>query len=132
MSEVVSWPLDVSPTSASRARELVAAHCVSRHPHLDRRFLQTPLLLVSELVTNAVRHGAGPLGLEVSDDVDRFRVDVSDRNPALPVLRSVDLWSEGGRGIMLVDELAEAWGVVEHPGDGKTVWFQLPPFTDPA
>ncbi|CAN5666597.1 hypothetical protein BH10ACT10_BH10ACT10_21750 [soil metagenome] len=127
-----SWSLDANPTAASHARGLLKEHCAARHPQADPGRLRTALLLVSELVTNAVRYGDAPIDLEVVDGKERFRVNVSDHSAVLPVQQDVDLWSEGGRGIMLVESLSSSWGVVEHPGDGKAVWFELPPFVTSA
>jgi anti-sigma regulatory factor (Ser/Thr protein kinase) len=127
VTEPTSWALQVDVGAASQARALLSAHCSARHPQLDRGSWHTALLLVSELVTNAVRHARGPLFLEVIDTADRFRVNVSDRSASMPVRQTADLWSEAGRGLMLVEVMSTTWGVTKHPGDGKSVWFELPP-----
>jgi hypothetical protein len=131
MPDPVSWPLDVDDRAPSRARELVTSHCCDRHPDVGPGDLHVALLLVTELVTNAVRHACGPVDLCVNDAPDRFRVDVSDggsglAEPARP-LTPVDVYADQGRGLFLVDQLSSSWGVVPTPGHGTQVWFELPP-----
>jgi anti-sigma regulatory factor (Ser/Thr protein kinase) len=86
-------------------------------------------LLVTETVSNAVRHGRGPLRLDLDRDpaTGRVRVGVHDADPRPPVLRSVGLAATGGRGVALVARLAAAWGTDLEGPDGKTVWFDLAP-----
>ncbi len=89
------------------------------------------LLLVSELVTNAVQasanqagryEGSRPvIGLTLRRTGTVLMAEVWDTSPALPVLQEADLTGEGGRGLMLVDFLAEAWGHRAARG-GKVVW----------
>jgi len=87
--------------------------------------IATAQLLVSELVTNAVMHTAGGVELRVLQDDDRVTVSVVDGSGERPAeLEAADLESTSGRGLMLVDALAAAWGVEPH-GVGKRVWFEL-------
>lgn len=79
-------------------------------------------LLVSELVTNAVSYSCGKVELVVRDLGPQIRVEVSDESATLPVLRAPDL--EGGRGLHLVEAIADRWGVEERV-DGKSVWFEI-------
>jgi hypothetical protein len=67
-------------------------------------------LLVSELVTNSLCHTRGPLRLNLQARDSRLRCEVEDTDPTGPVRRVVDAGAEGGRGIDLLDLLAEAWG----------------------
>lgn len=117
-----SWPLSRELTSARRARRLVTAQ-------LDEWNLEdladTAELLVSELVTNALRHTRGPLRLNLCVRGSRLRCEVEDTDPAGPVRRVVDADAEGGRGTELLDLLAEAWGSTRMP-TGKTMWFEMP------
>ncbi|MFD7834156.1 ATP-binding protein [Streptomyces sp. NPDC059761] len=93
------------------------------------------LLLVSEAVTNAVRHGGGPtelvlrLGPSGPDGALRragdLRIEVSDASRAMPRLRTPTLLGlPGGYGLMVMDLLARRWGVMPRDG-GKTVWFEV-------
>ena len=82
------------------------------------------LLVVSEMVTNAVRHGAPPVRLEVSVDDEVVVVCVADGSMSLPTPRTVDDDAEGGRGMTLVDLLTRDHGVLAHP-PGKTVWASV-------
>ncbi|WP_228388893.1 ATP-binding protein [Streptomyces jumonjinensis] len=80
------------------------------------------LLVVSELVTNAVQHGDGTVQLRVEHHVCELRIAVTDNSPQMPVLREASDDDEGGRGLLLVDAIAEKWGTT---GDGRTVWCSL-------
>lgn len=82
-------------------------------------------LLVSELVTNAVVHGDGDIRVTADVAKDRARFTVSDDGPHRPLLSRPDRDAAGGRGLLIVDRLASAWGV-EPEGGGKCVWFVLP------
>ncbi|CAM5314433.1 PAS domain S-box protein [Streptomyces pilosus] len=81
-------------------------------------------LLVSELLTNAVRHGQGPVTLHACRTADELTVEVGDGSPHLPEPRRADEDEESGRGLNLVRMIADSWGV--RPTDeGKTTWFTL-------
>lgn len=83
-------------------------------------------LLVSELVTNAVLHGAPPLSLSIDiREAGSVRISVSDASPAPPVLEAFNVDSHRGRGLALVDALADEWGVEPVADDGKSVWFEV-------
>ncbi|MFJ1972072.1 ATP-binding protein [Streptomyces sp. NPDC087903] len=84
-------------------------------------------LLVSELVTNALRHATGPIGVRLVRPAapgDVLRVEVSDPFPDLPRERTARPEDESGRGLQLVAHTSRRWGT--RPGGvGKTVWFEL-------
>jgi anti-sigma regulatory factor (Ser/Thr protein kinase) len=81
-------------------------------------------LLVSELVTNAVVHGRSDVVLHVWRTDSGVRVEIADRHPGPPALRRPDPEALGGRGLYLVDTLAQDWGV-RPAKPGKAVWFEL-------
>ncbi|MGX1268067.1 ATP-binding protein [Streptomyces phaeoluteigriseus] len=81
-------------------------------------------LLLTELATNALRHGKGcDIGVRVFFRDDRCVIEVDDGSPARPELRHAAVDEEGGRGLLLVDTLAKEWGV---SSDGTTTWCTLP------
>lgn len=78
-------------------------------------------LVVSEMVTNAVRHAGPPVALEIQTDGDEVLIAVKDGSPHRPRPRDAGLEAEGGRGLLLVDLLSVEHGVRPDP-PGKTVW----------
>lgn len=89
--------------------------------------LQDTLLLATELVTNAVLHGAPPITMtiEVTGSPPVVRISVTDCNQRAPQLRSSDRGAIAGRGLSVVDALASRWGVQRLPTGGKTIWFEV-------
>jgi len=84
-------------------------------------------LLSSELLSNAVLHGSpgGAIGLLVRHGGGVIRVAVSDASAHSPVVLSADPHSLGGRGMAIVEAMSSRWGIENHDGGGKTVWFEL-------
>ncbi|MFW3171796.1 ATP-binding protein [Geodermatophilus sp. CPCC 206100] len=82
--------------------------------------------LVAELVANVVHHvgGEAPFTLELALAGPRLRIAVVDGSAERPVVRELRSTGARGRGLRLVDSIAERWGVEDHPG-GKRVWFDL-------
>ena len=93
-----------------------------RHGAADEA-IDAAVLCTSELATNALLHGDGPISL-VLDLTDRARVAVGDRNERPPVRISAEPDDDIGRGLMLVTLFADDWGY-ERADDGKTVWFEI-------
>ncbi|MGH3367061.1 MAG: ATP-binding protein [Nocardioidaceae bacterium] len=91
------------------------------------RLVEVAELVVSELVTNAVVHGQGDIGLFVSADERIVRIEVSDAGAREPRLSTHDdQHDQSGRGLSIVQELARAWGVeTQQHTNGKTVWCEL-------
>ena len=81
-----------------------------------------PELLVSELAGNAIRHGHTPFTVRVAVS-GAVRVEVQDGNAVVPTLQAARGDADAGRGLMLIDTLADRWGVDEVDG-GKVVWFE--------
>jgi two-component sensor histidine kinase len=115
-------PLVRHATAVAHARRHVGQQCADMPADL-RSIAQ---LLTSEVVTNAVQHGAGGIWLRLSKGHGILRVEVTDESRAAPLRQQAATESPRGRGLMLLESLASAWGVV--PADavgGKTVWFTL-------
>ncbi|MEC4020569.1 ATP-binding protein [Streptomyces sp. H27-D2] len=113
---------DRTPEAASRARRVAGAFLRSRTPDVDAEFAEAVLLVVSELVTNAVRHAGGAscsLGLAVRPD--GVAVSVADGSRALPRERAPDLTGGGGGfGWQMVHQLSRTVAVTVD-GTGKTI-----------
>lgn len=117
-----SWPLCREPFSAALARRLAAEQLAEWG--LDG-LIDTAQLLVSEVVTNAVRHTAGPILLSLTQYPTALRCDVEDSDPETPQHKPGSEEAESGRGLVLLDALTMAWGSRRTP-DGKSIWFELP------
>lgn len=83
-------------------------------------------LLVSELATNAVLHARSDFEVSVVMARDCLRVEVFDQNTRLPSFAVAPPDAYSGRGLLLLRELATAWGVESHSDSGKTIWFEVP------
>lgn len=81
------------------------------------------VVMASELVANVLGHTESAANVTVTAGPERLRVVVADDSSSLPVLRPVDPLVAGGHGLRIVDVIADEWGTVSHPGDGKEVWF---------
>ncbi|WEP00020.1 ATP-binding protein [Streptomyces sp. FXJ1.172] len=90
-------------------------------------------LIVSELVTNAIRYGAPPVQLRLIKD-RTLACEVHDSSPSAPHLRHARTVDEGGRGLFISAQLSEDWGVrYTSDTEGKTVWAeQVLPATETA
>lgn len=112
------------PESAATARRLVQI-VILRHWGPSAKITENAVLLVSELVGNAVRHtGARIFGLRVRHPRGRIRIEVRDPSRGLPCLLPFQDLDTSGRGLFLVDELSERWGV-DLLARGKTTWFEM-------
>jgi anti-sigma regulatory factor (Ser/Thr protein kinase) len=123
---VVEDTLVLSPDLHAPARARAWARAQVMDGPVERA--DDALLIVSELVTNAVRHAGTEVVLTVAVDTRRIRIQVSDGADALPHVKpgSNDGTRPGGRGLVIVSAVASAWGVEsssERPG--KTVWADL-------
>ena len=120
----LSVRFDRGPSAASAARNALLA----LESRVDSQCLDDVRLLVSELVTNAVRHAGGPHGAEVTLDVTidaaRLRVEVADPGAGFdPQPRDDEMTRPGGWGLYLVDRIADRWGVVRNRM--TRVWFEI-------
>jgi anti-sigma regulatory factor (Ser/Thr protein kinase) len=115
-------PLTTGPAAAAEARSQVGAAICDWDVPVDPT---VAVLLTSELVTNAIRHGAGEtVTLAITCSCGQLRVDVYDTSCSLPVLVDAPADAETGRGLMLVDTLSAEWGFYRIPA-GKAVYFTL-------
>ncbi|WP_432277571.1 SpoIIE family protein phosphatase [Kitasatospora brasiliensis] len=117
---VGNWFLPPEPTSVAKARELACSWLLSRGLE---ELVDTTELLVSELVTNALKHGRGEIRLRLLRERSLV-CEVWDDGYAQPRQRRAQETDEGGRGLQLVSLLAERWGSRRTP-KGKIVWFEL-------
>ncbi|MDQ6838125.1 MAG: ATP-binding protein [Actinomycetota bacterium] len=109
---------DGDALSVGAARDFVRA-CLAEAANIE-----AIVLLVSELATNAVIHAGTSFEVTVVTLGDRIRVTVADSSPDLPARRFAQDTDTGGRGLHLVDALADDWGV-ERRDDGKETWFKV-------
>ncbi|MEV2250852.1 ATP-binding protein [Streptomyces sp. NPDC050147] len=119
----VEYALPHEATSAGRARKLTTAFLTRPHRHsaaLDMERVDEATLVVSELVTNATRHGGSGCRLRLAISDHRVTVEVHDDNPARPRMGSPEAGAESGRGLAIVRHLAESFEVVG-ARHGKTV-----------
>jgi anti-sigma regulatory factor (Ser/Thr protein kinase) len=105
------------------ARRFVAETLTRWRADYDR---DTALLLVSELVTNAVVHARTEVTLEIRCQGALLTVEVSDGSDRIPVRRGAAATTlTDGRGLNLIADLSDDWGVRRTTGHGKVVWFTL-------
>ncbi|MFJ2609228.1 SpoIIE family protein phosphatase [Streptomyces sp. NPDC087425] len=116
---VGTWRLPRDPAAVAGARKK-AGEQLARWGLPDAVFATE--LIVSELVTNAVRYGTDPIELRLIRDATLI-CEVSDGSSTAPHLRRARVFDEGGRGLMLVAQIAERWGTRQTP-TGKTIWAE--------
>lgn len=115
----------------------LTAPCAVTVPKVCRDFVRTVLgvsglayladaaaLCTSELATNSHLYAGGELSLGLAIDPDRVRIDVRDGSDTLPAPRRPPGHATGGRGLLLVDAMADGCGVTTRP-TGKSIWFEL-------
>ncbi|MFF8790121.1 ATP-binding protein [Streptomyces sp. NPDC015125] len=116
-----------SPDSIHRAREVTRAFTDHLTPAPDPERADTFLLVVSELATNALRHGGGRYTLQLSAGPDTLTAAVSDLSSAVPRDRTPDLnGGGGGFGWHMIRHLTSHLTITPAPGAGKTIQARLP------
>ncbi|MFD7439638.1 SpoIIE family protein phosphatase [Streptomyces sp. NPDC059861] len=118
-AQVTTWALPHDETAARRARNLAAGQLAE----WDMEALEdSTKSIISELVTNAVRHSTGPIDLRLIHH-QVLTIEVSDTDPRSPRTRSARTMDENGRGLALVAQLSHRWGSRPAPGR-KVVWAE--------
>lgn len=116
------------------ARLAAKPRCVGAARRLTHTTLQSwglatlgdvAVLLVSELTTNAILHAHSTVGIQLQTNPTGVRVDICDDSPVPPQLRRYTPEAATGRGVRLLQSLADTWGVQQSPAGGKCVWFTL-------
>jgi anti-sigma regulatory factor (Ser/Thr protein kinase) len=125
---VLHAALGAGPGQVAVARRLLRGYLSTSDAGHPDDVHDLPVLLVSELVTNAILHAEPPVTLRAETDGQRLRVEVHDGTSAPPVLQAAGSPGtsppERGRGLFLVASLADRWGWDDH-AEGKAVWFEL-------
>ncbi|MGC3001856.1 SpoIIE family protein phosphatase [Streptomyces sp. G35A] len=120
-SQVATWDIPADPALVAPIRKQVLDQ-LATWALTEASF--TAELVVSELVTNAIRYGAAPIRLRLIHDASTLICEVSDTNHTAPHLRRAKTWDEGGRGLLLVAQLTQRWGT-RHTTEGKTIWAEM-------
>ncbi|MFG3017459.1 SpoIIE family protein phosphatase [Streptomyces sp. NPDC048254] len=127
--QVATWEVPADPEHVARARTLTSGQLGAWQ--LDDLSYTTELV-VSELVTNAIRYGGSPIQLRLIRDTTMLICEVSDGSSTAPHLRRARVFDEGGRGLLLVAQLTQRWGT-RQTSVGKTIWCeQALPTAEPA
>jgi len=120
-AQVATWDIPADPSLVAPIRKQVG-------DQLDTWRLSeaifTAELVVSELVTNAIRYGEPTIRLRLIHDAATLICEVSDGSHTAPHLRRAKTYDEGGRGLLLVAQLTQRWGS-RHTSEGKTIWAEL-------
>ncbi|MEH6379628.1 SpoIIE family protein phosphatase, partial [Streptomyces sp. KLMMK] len=121
-SQVRSWDLPAERSTVAEARKFASEQLTAWG--LEELGFTTELV-VSELVTNAVRHAYAPIRLRLIRERSSLICEVSDASSTSPRMRRARVTDEGGRGLLLVAQLTERWGT-RFTAEGKTIWAQQP------
>ncbi|MEV6960342.1 SpoIIE family protein phosphatase [Streptomyces sp. NPDC051207] len=114
-----AWQLAADPSVVAEARRLITAQLAAWGLE---ELTFTSELIVSELITNAIRYAEPPVGLRLIKDKSLI-CEVSDASQTQPRLRRARLMDEGGRGLFLIAQLAHRWGS-RYTASGKTIWTE--------
>ncbi|MEU5222351.1 SpoIIE family protein phosphatase [Streptomyces toyocaensis] len=126
-SKVAEWDVPSDPRAVAGVRRECARRL--REWGLEEAAFTLELIL-SELLTNAIRYGTEPIGVRLLYDVT-LTCEVSDAGSTSPQVRRAATTDEGGRGLFLVSHYAQRWGTRYTPG-GKVIWAELAPHAEGA
>jgi anti-sigma regulatory factor (Ser/Thr protein kinase) len=122
VSRTRHFPRAVSSVPA--ARSFLEQIC--GHARLPSLVAENVVLLISELVSNAVLHGSGPSVIDVTVEPGHIRVAVHDEGQGAPqIQRHAPVDADHGRGLFLVEKLSTRWGIAPRTATGKSVWFEI-------
>ncbi|MDP9116801.1 MAG: ATP-binding protein [Actinomycetota bacterium] len=124
------YPVTVSLPASAEAPKLAREFVHTHRDGLTAEIIADAQLLVSEVVTNAVRHGRPDITLAMRLTPPGLAIVVADTGAALPVVPEAPpgLARPSGRGLLILDAVATAWGVTPSASrPGKAVWFELQP-----
>lgn len=120
MSATQQFPCEVASVRAARRFVVDAVGDIGQE---HREAIE---LMVSELATNCIRHADSPFTIIVDATDEAVRVEVVDTGGGQPAVQNPDVRSPSGRGLRIVETLADAWGIEAHrSGGGKAVWFSV-------
>lgn len=119
------WPVECDASAVPLARKLLSERMANGWP---AGVCRAARVVATELLSNAVRHGRGPVTLSVNLRRNGLAVEVGDGSSLAPVLReNASMLDESGRGLLMVDQLSAGWGYWTVPGY-KVVWAILNEF----
>jgi anti-sigma regulatory factor (Ser/Thr protein kinase) len=111
-----------TPAAIAEARRFVEGELAG----VPQRVAEDVKVMTSELVTNCVRHTVTDFSISVERTGREVRVEVTDRGGGFPVVRSPDVTEPSGRGLRIVQDLSDSFGIRElSDSPGKTVWFAV-------
>jgi len=111
------------PKCIREARRFVTEQLADRSAPMIRDVV----LMVSELTTNCVKHAHSAFSVSLVTDDRAICVEVTDTGTGTPTPQQLNPERASGRGLQIVEQLADSWGVTRTDGPGKTVWFTLDP-----
>ncbi|MGW7574827.1 SpoIIE family protein phosphatase [Streptomyces sp. NPDC054765] len=120
-TQLATWEIPADPSAVGKARRTATGQL--REWGLEGLGFSAELI-VSELVTNAIRHASGPIGLRMIRARELI-CEVSDASSTSPHLRHARTTDEGGRGLFLIARYAQRWGT-RYTAQGKIIWAELP------
>ena len=110
------------PAFVTEARHTLTRAMEGSH----QRCIDDAQLVVAELVSNAIEHAHGSIGVSVARMGNALRIEVDDDDRSgQPRVLHPDPTTETGRGLLIVEQVALRWGVERHWGNGKTLWAEL-------